>query len=175
MFSVNDTVSYGTHGVCKIIGVKKLKLVKETEEYYILKHLYKDVSKIYVPIKNEALTSKMRRVLSKDEINELIRVMPDNEIIWIENDNERREKYQEILESGNRKEIAALIKTLYQRKNEYKDRKRRLRQSDELILTRAQALLYDEFALVLNIKPEQVIPFLRRKIEIETLKKTEQP
>lgn len=171
MFQVNDTVSYSTQGVCKIVAIEKLKLTGKLEGYYVLKPIYQEGSKIYVPVSNERLTSKMRRVLSREEITELIKIMPDSEAAWISNDAERHEKYQAILSSGDRHQIAALIKTLYLKQNEKKQSGKRLRQSDEQILKRAQSILYEEFALVLNIKPEQVIPFLHEQIGIEALEK----
>lgn len=171
MFRVGDTVSYSTQGVCRIIAIERLKLTDKSEEYYVLKPIYQEASKIYIPINNDKLTAKMRRVLSKAEIIELIKVMPDSEAAWIDNDIERKEKYSEILSSGDRRRIAALIKALYLKQNERRNSGKRLRQSDEAILSRAQALLYDEFALVLDIKPDQVVPFLNEQIGIDTLDK----
>ncbi len=55
----------------------------------------------------------MRKVLTREEIDELIRKMPDENNIWIEDEAERKEGYRRILRSGNRMELVMLIKTLY--------------------------------------------------------------
>lgn len=169
MFQINDTVSYGTQGVCTVIGIEKLALYSSPEEYYILQPVYQTGSKIYVPVGNKTLTDKMRRILSKDEIRELIRVMPDGDTIWIENDAERKEKYQQIIASGDRRKIAQLIKTLYLQQSERQKNGKRLRQSDEILFKRAETLLYNEFALVLDIKHDQVVPFLHEQIGFEAV------
>ncbi len=39
--------------------------------------------------------------------------MPDEKSIWIENENHRKERYQQILKKGDREELVRLIKTLY--------------------------------------------------------------
>ena len=169
MFQINDTVSYGTQGVCTVSAIQKINLSGKTEEYYILKPIYQTHSTIYVPVANEALVAKMRRILSREEISELIRIMPDEDTIWIENDTERKEKYQQIISSGNRQKIVQLIKTLYLEQSKRMAAGKRLRQSDEQLFKRAENLLYSEFALVLDIKPEQVVPFLHEQIGIDAL------
>lgn len=45
--------------------------------------------------------------------------------------------------------------------------KKRLHISDESFLKDAEKLLYEEFAHVLNITKDQVLPFIMRQIEIE--------
>lgn len=169
MFQINDTVSYGTQGVCTVSGIKKMNLSGKQEDYYILKPIYQTHSTIYVPVSNEALVAKMRRVISREEIQELIRIMPDEDTIWIENDAERKEKYQQIISSGNRQKLVQLIKTLYLEQSKRQNAGKRLRQSDEQLFKRAENLLYSEFALVLDIKPEQVVPFLHEQIGIDAL------
>lgn len=169
MFQVNDTVSYGTQGVCTVKEIKKMNLSGRQEDYYVLKPVYQTHSTIYVPVANEVLVAKMRRVLSREEIGELIRVMPDEDTIWIENDAERKEKYQQILSSGNRQKLVQLIKTLYLEQSKRASAGKRLRQSDEQLFKRAENLLYSEFALVLDIRPEQVVPFLHEQIGIDAL------
>ena len=63
---------------------------------------------------------KMRKVLSKDEIMQLIKKMPEEGNIWIEDSDERKESYKKILESGERTELVKLIKTLHTHKQKQK-------------------------------------------------------
>ena len=171
MFQINDTVSYGTQGVCTVTGIEKMNLAGKTEEYYVLKPVYQTHSTIYVPLSNDALVEKMRRVLSREETEELIRTIPDEETIWIDDELERKEKYNQIINSGDRKKIAGLIKTLYFEQTRRQSSGKRLRQSDEQLFKRAENLLYSELALVLDIKPDQVVPFLNEQIGIDDLYK----
>ncbi len=55
----------------------------------------------------------MRKVLSKKDIYELIKTMPDNETIWINDKNIRKQKYNDIINHGNHEQLVKLTKTLY--------------------------------------------------------------
>lgn len=56
-----------------------------------------------------------------------------------------KEKYTKILKSGDNKQLVKLIRTLYLEKVEVK----KLYVNDEKIMTDAEKLLHEEFALVL--------------------------
>lgn len=85
MFNVNDTILYGTHGICKISDITEQNFNGSTKKYYILQPLHNVSSTIYVPMDNEKLLAKIRRILSEEELYELIKAMPDKETTWIEN------------------------------------------------------------------------------------------
>lgn len=166
MFQANDTVIYGAHGVCNITEVTKKDFCGERREYYALTPVYNGGTTIYVPADNPTLTGKMRRVLSAEEIYRIIHSMPREETLWVENEPERRVRYQTILTGGDRRELVGMIKALYLHKQDQLAKRKHLHASDEIFLRDAEKLLYDEFALVLDIEPEQVLPFITRQIEI---------
>ena len=111
VYAVNDVVLYGGEGVCKIADIEKRNFHGKEVEYYVLKPLYGSSSTVYVPTQNTTLTDRIRRILSPEEIFQLIQTMPDEKSIWIENENHRKERYQQILKKGDREELVRLIKT----------------------------------------------------------------
>ena len=167
MIKVNDTVLYGSHGVCKVAETVVRRMGGREMEYFLLKPVFERSSSIYVPMQNEALVSKMKRILSAEEIFEMIRSMPDEELLWIENENERRRIFQEILNSGDREQLVRLIKTLYLRQQNRLEQQKNLLMSDEKFLKDAERILYEEFAYVLKIDRDQVLPFIMKQIEVE--------
>jgi len=167
IFNVNDTILYGTHGVCRIAEISERDFGEKGMEYYILKPLGDDKATLFVPVSNEKLLAKMRRVLTAAEIYELIKAMPDEETIWVENETNRKEKYKEILTSGNRKNLIQLVKTLYRHQGEQKEKGKKLHISDERFMKDAERMLYAEFAHVLDIQYEQVLPFIMEELEVE--------
>lgn len=171
MFKVNDTVLYGAQGVCRIDDITEKSLGKSTARYYVLKPVYQENSTIFVPIDNKNLTSRMHGIMSREEINDLIHAMPENETAWIGDDMLRRKQYRDALSGGDRLKIAAVIKALYFEQCRRKQDGKKLHQSDEILLRQAETLLYNELALVLDIKPEQVVPFLNEQIGIDELEK----
>ena len=100
-----------------------------------------------------------------NEVYSLINTMPHTESIWIEDINLRKEKYTKILKSGDNKQLVKLIRTLYLEKEKKKVEGKKLYVNDEKIMTDAEKLLHEEFALVLDIKVDEVLPFILGKLE----------
>lgn len=164
MFAKNDYIIYGTTGVCKITGIEKKKFNTSAErEYYILKPAYDPNSTIYAPVDNNIIN--IRKIMTVKEVYDLIKAMPDNKTIWIDDINLRKEKYNEILKKGDKVELVKLIRTLYLEKQKKKNEGKKLYVGDEKIMSEAQRLLHEEFALVLNIKVDEVLPFILGELE----------
>ncbi len=161
---VHDTVVYGTQGVCRIDGVAKKDFCGKPVEYFVLTPLDNSRSTIYVPVQNKKLVEKMRRVLSVEEIYDLIEKMPQEDVTWIENETERKEKCRAILAKGDRLQLVRMIKALYQHKQEQLAKGKKFYVSDERFFHEAENLLYEEFALVLQIPREQVLPFILQQL-----------
>ncbi len=166
MFQIGQTVLYGMEGVCTIEERKKMKVGHTRAFYYVLRPVFRPTSTIFVPEDNELLLSKMRPVLSQEEITMLLREVPQEELAWIEDPNERKLEYQKILNGGERLWLVRLIRALYLRRQLLQSRGKHLRTGDEQMLRDAEKLLNDEFALVLNISQNEVPEYIRSQIEL---------
>ena len=118
--------------------------------YFILNPVYRKNSKIFVP--------------SDNEIDELIRNAAEDTSEWIENDAERKDFFKSSLASGDRGKIINVIKTIRLHKTEREESGKRLHQSDEAFLKEAEALIYEEFAVVLGIEPVKVLDYIMDEI-----------
>ena len=167
MFNVNEYVIYGAIGVCRIEEIIERTVCGIKNEYYVLKPAFENKATVYVPVKNEQLTAKMKKVLSAEEIYALIRSIPSSDSVWIENEQERKKEYARILAGGDRAELICMIKTLYIHKQDRIKNKKKLHISDENFFKEAERLLYEEFAHVLDIKRSQVVPFIAERIEVD--------
>ena len=107
---------------------------------------------------------KMHSVIEKDEIDELIRNAAEDTSEWIENDAERKDFFKSALASGDRGKIINVIKTIRLHKTEREESGKRLHQSDEAFLKEAEALIYEEFAVVLGIEPVKVLDYIMDEI-----------
>lgn len=165
MFKVNDTVLYGAHSVCKIADITVKELGGESVEYYVLKPIYDTKSTLFVPLHNETLTSRMRPVLSQEEVMNLIKSIPNEESLWIDNDKVRKEKYKEIIAEGDRTQLVGIIKAIYEHQQDLKDQGKKLHIADDNALRDAEKMLYDEFAYVLDIDRDDVLSFISSKID----------
>lgn len=165
-YKVNETILYGSHGVCKIEEISERKFNNKTLEYYELRPVYDEKAVLFVPVNNEKLVSKMRPVLSAAEIYALIRSMPDEDMSWIDNDGARKEKFKEILASGDRAQLIRVIKTLNRHQEAQKEKGKKLHIVDERFMKDAEKMLHAEFAYVLDIKYEDVIPFIVEELKV---------
>ncbi len=167
VFAIGDTIIYTGHSVCKITGIRNMTVGYETSPYFVIKPVFEEKSTLYIPVGNKKTEARMRPVLSVDEIYALIRDMPDVHTIWIENENERKELYNRILSGADRSALVTLIITLYLHEQELKEigKGKKLHASDERFLKDAEEALYDEFAHVLDIDRDDVLPFIFEQIE----------
>lgn len=156
---------YGTQGICKIVDITEKDFMGKKKEYYVLKPMNDAAATLYAPVNNEKIESKMRRILSEQEIYQLIEAMPREEANWIDNENERKEKYKRIIADGNHVELIKMIKALYLHKQKREADGKHLYISDERFFKEAERILYDEFQYVLNVKREELMPLIFEKIE----------
>lgn len=167
MFQINDTVMYGMHGVCKIEDITTKEFMGIKKEYYVLKPVSDSAATLYVPVHNENLLGKMRKILSEQEVYHLIETMPQKETIWFQNENERKEQYKKLIAKGNHSELIGMIKAIYLQKQKRESEGKHLYISDERFFREAERILYDEFRYVLNIKKDDLLPLIFSKIQSE--------
>lgn len=165
MFEINDTVVYGTHGVCKIENIEIKEFAGASKEYYVLKPVNDLSATLYVPTYNEKLVGKMRKLLTEQEVYHLIETMPQKETIWYQKENERREEYKKVIARGDHSELIGIIKAIYLQKKKREAEGKHLYISDERFFREAENILYDEFQYVLNIKKEDLLSLIFSKIK----------
>ena len=164
MYSVNDKIHYGSSGVCVIQEIASMRFGRSRERYYVLKPVYQNASLIYVPVGNEQLVSRMRPVLSRQEADELIASIPQVPTAWVEDVQQRKASFDELLRSHSCASLIIMIKTLNEHKAVRQARGKTLHVSDEAYLREAQRLLYDEFAGALDLQPNQVSAYIQEKL-----------
>lgn len=165
MFNINDTVMYGRTGVCKISDICTKDFNGKKKKYYVLSPEFESKTTIYCPCDSEKI--RMRKLLSVDEVKSLIKNVADEEISWIENDQKRKERQMKILKSGDHKELIRMIKTLYYKREEKAAEGKKLHLTDERAMEDAENLLYQEFATVLDVKPEDVVTFVVSEFDFD--------
>lgn len=167
MFQIGNTVIYGVHGVCKIVNIEKRQFMGEEKEYYVLRPVSDSGATLFAATQSDKVLSKMRNILSEQEVFSLIEAMPQQEYIWYDNENERKEQYKKLIAKGDHKELIGMIKAIYLQKQKREAEGKHLYISDERFFKEAERILYDEFQYVLNIKKEDLLPLILSKITNE--------
>ena len=166
MFRINDVIIYGAQGVCRIADVEEKTISGTKKTYFVLKPVADSGSTIYAPADNATVLKKMRRLLSKDEVDALIDSMKDEHMAWTTNENERKESYKKILGSGDYIELIRMLKAIYTHKIEREADGKRLHMTDERFLKEAEQMLYSEFQYVLQLRSkEELTAYIAARIE----------
>lgn len=161
MFEVGHLVVYGIHGVCCIAGTEEKNIDRKRMTYLVLEPVEKNGSKFLVPTHNASAMGKLKKVLSKDELEGLIRSEAVHRSGWIQNENERKQAYRELLGSGDREGLMCMIHTLYDHRAAQMAAGRKIHLCDENFLRDAEKLLGSEVSVVMGMEPVQARQYVR--------------
>lgn len=156
MFCVGQTVLYGSNGVCMVDDVTEKRIGKTKIQYYVLKPLCNNTSTLFVPTANQQLVSKMRRILTEDEAEAILRDLPPCGD-WNDNKQERSEQFRAIITEGSCVELIRLIRLVRTHGQEQLAGGKRLHITDERFLKEAEKMICEEFSLVLHISRDEVL------------------
>ena len=156
MFCVGQTVLYGSNGVCMVDDVTEKRIGKIKMQYYVLKPLCNNSSTLFVPTANQQLVSKMRRILTEDEAEAILRDLPPCGD-WNDNKQERSEQFRAIITEGSCVELIRLIRLVRTHEQEQLAGGKRLHITDERFLKEAEKMVCEEFSLVLHISRDEVL------------------
>lgn len=165
MFQMNDYVVYGGSGVCKVAKIGSLDIngIDKNKLYYTLDPIYTKGSLVYTPINNTKVI--MRKIITKDEARELIDDIPNIETIWIGDDKKRELVYKESMKKYDCLEWVKIIKTLYLRKQKRIEEGKKITNTDEKYLHKAEDCLYGELAITLEIPKDKMEKIIIERVE----------
>ena len=165
MFEVDGYIIYGGNGVCRVldIGIPDINIADKKRQYYTLQQVYEKGSTIYTPVDNDKVI--MRKIISKEEANDLINNIQSIEVLCFDDDAIPEEKYKEVMHKYDCKEWIKIIKTSYLRKEERLAEGKKGTAIDDKYLKMAEEYLYGEFAISLNMPKEQVKDFIVQAVE----------
>ena len=160
MFKINDYVIYGSNGVCKVENIEKVSLRNKELEYYILSPVFNIKMTIKIPVDN---IKSIRELMSRNEVNNLIKCINKNETFEIEDTRRRSEEYKSIIKAGNSEDIIKVINSIKMEKNEKESLGKKLNKTDEDIMEIAIKKLYQEISIVLGIDVEEVGAYIKKE------------
>ena len=149
MYQIGELVQYGNSGVCKVEEiVQGIPGLEQNVPCYLLIPVSKKDGKIYSPI--EMGETKMRRILSKEEANELLEKAWKNEGLSIVNEKQCEHIYREELHSGDCYRWLLLLKTLYARKIIRMIAGKRVTATDERYMKNVEDRLKEELNIIIG-------------------------
>lgn len=164
MYRVGDLILYGRTGVCRVEDISDGASGEDTRQYYSLRPLYQNCC-IRTPVAGAKVFS--RPIISSAEADRLIGRMPElqAEPYYNRNLNQLREHYREWLEQFDCESLIRMTKSLYLKKQEAAEQRRKFGAVDERFMKEAEDLLYGEFAAALEIDRDAVENYIANRLE----------
>lgn len=164
-FSVGEAIVYGGSGVCEIEDIRDISFYRERpQKYYVLKPMFTPQSSVvYVPLSNKEQVSKIHHVITKDEAMAIISKIPIKGAKWVEDRNDRKEAFNDIVNTGSREEIVSLISLIESHRDKLADEGKKLNAQDERVLFEALKRINSEFAVALGMDPASVDDYIRSR------------
>lgn len=155
MYQIGQLVMY-RKDVCEIKNMKKYN----GEDYYILNPVKDESLKISIPI-----TSKdLRTIISKEEIEQIMKKMPEIETIETE-DKIIEHTYKNLLFHGSHEDLIKIIKTTYLRNKERLENNKKVSEKDREYFDKAEEYLYTEFSYALNKSFEETKNYIISEVK----------
>ncbi len=172
MFEKGEHVVSGNKGVCVVEDITTLDIsgVDKEREYYILKPIYVPGSTVYVPV--DTADGSLRRVLSREEADSLIRGIPDIPLITISNDKLLEQEYRGCMKTNDCAEWIKIIKTIYTRKQKRLAAGRKVTAVDAKYFRMAEDNLCGELAVALQMPRGEVESYITEEVESHIMERT---
>lgn len=160
VYQVGERVLYGVHGVCQVVELQKQTINRKTVEYYVLEPVTQQGTRYFVPSQNEKAVAKMRPVLTKPQVDALLNDVSTADIPWIDDENERKRCYMELITAGDRLALLGVVRTLRRHRQLQMQDGKKFHVNDAVILKDAEKLLFGELSAVLSVPYEQVESYI---------------
>ena len=162
MYSKNEYVMHHSEGVCQVEDIRRECFPGVApRQYYILRPVYENAATtVYVPVDGE--TTRLRPLVTEAEIRRFLTVAVSRKSLWKDNERERQDTFNNLLREGEPVTLLRLLLDIREHQHALAVSGRKLRFFDERILQEVERQIKQEYAHVLSIEPETVLPFITR-------------
>ena len=165
MYQIGDQVVYGIHGVCRVVDQEERIVDRKKVVYMALEPVEQEGARYLIPTHNPVAMSKVKPMLTNEELTVLLESKEALEDNWIRDENWRKQTYRELISSGDRVRLMQMVRTLYRHKAEQLTAGRKVHICDDNFLRDAEKLLCSEIAAVSGITLEEAKLLLRKNMK----------
>jgi RNA polymerase-interacting CarD/CdnL/TRCF family regulator len=155
-YAIGDTVVHWTHGLGTVIAIDEMHLAGITQQYYVVEV---DLLKIWVPV-DEANKGSIRFPTESIQFKGLFDILRTPGERLPDHQYQRRIELRERMQKRTPEDLFYVIRDLTDR-----SRNHTLNQNDSFVLSRAEALLVDEWVLSLGAERSNAIHELKVLLE----------
>lgn len=164
MYRPGSYIHYSNDGLCRIEEIMTPDFATEKDKlYYRLTPVdERNRVTIYVPVDSE--DGQMRKALSAEEADELIRSIPQIEQLHVKEEKKRETDYKEALRSADCVDWVRVIKTIYARRSDRLRAGKKMNATEERYLNSARDRLHRELSVAIGIPYAEVEDYISRRI-----------
>ena len=167
MYQVGDQVVYGIHGVCCVADQEGRTVDRKRVTYLVLEPVGQDGSRYLVPTHNAAAMAKLRKMLSREDLERLLQSEEVRADSWIRDENQRKQTYRDLISSGDRVKLMQMVCTLYKHKAAQAAAGRKVHLCDDNFLRDAEKLLASEISIVMDMEFDQAKKYMKEHLNKE--------
>lgn len=161
MFQSGKLYLYGSHGVCRLLGTEERMVDRKKVEYYVLEPNEQPGARYYIPTGNPNALKKLRPVMDREALTQLLQCAKIHEDAWIPDEGQRKQYYRQLIADCDRVLLLQMVNTIHRKKRELLNSGKRLHICDENFCRDAQKLLDGEFTLVLGVDKKEVQEYIQ--------------
>ncbi len=165
MYQIGDVVVYGPEGLCEIEQITEKNFGGEIINYYVLKQIGEGSSVTYVPTENKKSLEKMRHILKREEVAEMLKGVTEEDLSWIEDDRERQKFFKDKMLYGNIEDLMKMTRMLYLHRKDQEKTGKKMHISDEHFFKDAEKMIVEEISYVMDMPEQNVIDYIVESIE----------
>ena len=168
-FEVGQYVVYGTNGICIVDSIELMSFTAGApkEMYYVLRQHKHSETCFFVPFKNEELLSKLREPMRREDIEDILMGLSDEDVKWVNDRRARGDYFKSILSNGVSGRLLSMIVCIYEKKRDLARQGKKLSVTDTTTLRAAEKLVEEEFAWALDMDPQEIPAFIRKRLHIQ--------
>ena len=165
MYQTGDKVLYRMHGVCIIVDLEQRRMDGKQVSFLVLEPLGQSGSRFLVPTHNAAAMGKVRPVLRKEAMEQLLSSDAVRLDTWVCDEGQRKQLYRELLSGYDRQRLVQMLFSLYRYRAAKTAAGKKFHLCDENFLRDAERNLSGEIASTLNISFGEALEYLREKLK----------
>ena len=159
MYGEGDYISYSAHGVCRIADVHSMDFGSGEQENLVIEPIVSGGATIYLPSSNQTVQTRMRPVLTREEIDVIISSVKNQQMPWPADRKVRMNQFQQILSRRDTRELLLLASCLHKRKIE-----KGLPASELETLHKVEGMVEQEFSFALHISRAEIGQYIRDRL-----------
>lgn len=154
MYEIGDKIVYAIHGAGTIVDIQEIDILGNVENYYILKLPINDIQ-VSIP-ESELDSSKIRPVISKEEGEEVLKILREDKTDMPDNWGKRYRENLEQLKTGDIFETAEIVRNLTLLNEE-----KTLSASEKKMLNNAKRIMVSELLIAETISREEAEKWIK--------------